>query len=104
MPLVTTAFLANRVNQVAFEQQQIHFRAAYRGMNNAETHKISSTTPGYYTAMSTTRNLCLMDCPIYYSESLVMLGLEDMKEHLSAVPPASTYLTYLILLSLQKMI
>lgn len=54
--------------------------------------------------MSSTPNLCLMDCPIYYSESLVMLGLEDMKEHLSVVPPASTYLTHLILLSPQKMI
>lgn len=67
------------------------------GMNNAETHKISSTTPGSWTAMSTTPNLCLMDCPIYYSESQVMLGLEDMKEHLSMVPPASTYLTHLLL-------
>lgn len=74
------------------------------GMNNAESHKISSTTPGSCTAMSTTPNLCLMDCPIYYSESLMMLGLEDMKEHLSVVPPAPTYLTHLILLSLQKMI
>lgn len=33
-----------------------------------------------------------------------MLGLEDMKEHLSVVPLASTYLTRLILLSLPKMI
>lgn len=76
----------------------------FGALNNAETHNISSTTLGSCTAMPTTHNLCLMDCPIYYSESLVMLGLEDMKEHLSMVPPASTYLTYLIRLSLQKMI
>lgn len=72
-------------------------------MNNAET-QISSTTPGSCIAVSTTPKFYLMDCPIYYSESLAMLGLEDMKEHLSVVPLASTYLTHLILLSLQKMI
>lgn len=73
------------------------------GMNNAET-QISSTTPGSFTAVPTTPNFCLMDCPIHYSEPLVILGLEDMKEHLSVAPPALTYLTHLILLSLQKMI